>query len=50
MEDYELESRMIQHGINPEISLAELSEKEKEEFFGNNAITLNFDLKIKETV
>jgi hypothetical protein len=51
MEDLELESRMVEYGINPEIAIMELSEKEKEDFFGSNTTTtLNFDLKLEKTV
>lgn len=46
MDDLELESRMVEYGINPEIAL---SEKEKEEIFGDNTTTLNFNLKLEKT-
>lgn len=50
MDDLELESRMVEYGINPEIAMIALSEKEKEEIFGNNTTTLNFNLKLEKTV
>lgn len=49
MDDLELESRMVEYGINPEIAMIALSEKEKKEIFGDNTTTLNFNLKLEKT-
>lgn len=49
-EDFELESRIVEFGINPEIMLIELSESEKEEIFGDKPITLEFNLNITENI
>jgi hypothetical protein len=49
-EDFELESRKVEFGINPELMLIKLSESEKEEIFSDKPITLDFNLNITENI
>lgn len=44
VDNFEVESRMLEFGIKPEISVHDLNEDEKLELFGNPIMELNFTI------